>query len=511
MGGMYTRLNPMGVNFDVDAIEVNGAAYQGVTNMVPRIGKMVRAKGYSEIWPTPLYPPYYLQYTPQLSNPFWIYCGTSGIATIDATGAHVDRTPAELTEPVGPNEWTGGNLNGIAVINAQENDPFYWFDGQATAEVLPGLRPNTRYRVMRPFKYHLIGLNYTDGVGNYDDALQWSDAADPGQLPATWLPADDNEAGDNILADENGAIIDGQALRDSFFIYKQNSVYEMLYTGGNEVFRFVKVFGTTGLLTRNCIARVKGTHVLLGNGDIYQHDGQNVKSIIDGKLRRAFFATIDQQNYQASFVVYLEQDEEVWFCVPTTGNTRPNLALVWNAITGDFGYRAIPEADFAAAGVVGAQEEEEIWEGDDQAWDDDTSTWLQQTLSATEDSIVLADSLANTLNLASDSNQANGEPYSSGVSVWGLDLGDPSHLKAVRRLWPRVNAPMDTVFTVTMYAQDSPIAPKRLVQTFSYSPTDSGVAVDCNGRFVGWDFETDAQVEWDIAGFDVEYLTRGLF
>lgn len=508
----YKRITAIGVNLDIDPIDLPDGVWTEAGNMVAQPGRMQRALGHEEIWPTPLFPPIYLQYTPQLSQHYWLYGGSLNLGTVDQSGAHAEITPTTLLGAVPANGWSGGNLNGLAVVNSLENEPYYWFEGEAVALPLPGQRTNTRYRVIRPFKYHLIGLGVNDDTGTYWDAIHWSNASDPGQIPNTWVPAADNEAGDNILADENGEIIDGMAMRDSFFIYKQDSVYEMTYIGGNSVMRFRKVFGTTGILSRNCVVRVKGTHVVLGNGDIYQHDGQNLKSIVDGKVRDTFFSTIDDNNYESSFVLYLEKKEEVWFCVPTAGNTRPDLALTWNTTTGEFGYRAIPAADFAAAGIVApvSGAELEDWDGDSGEWNQDSTPWLDQSLDATEDGVLIADATATRLLHADVGTTHEGEAYRGTVGRLGWMLDDPRE-KAIRRVWPRINAPASATFTMQLFNQRAPLEAQELVGTYEFTPGAEGVAVNVNARYLGMRIYSDDALQWDIQGVDIEYLPRGHF
>ena len=508
--GQYIRYNMLGISVDLDPVDLPDDLWSNSNNMVAQPGQMQRALGYIETLPTPLFPPYYIQFSPQLGVPTWVYCGSDNIAQISAAGVHTDITPAGM-QTAEENSWTGGNLNGIAIVNSFENPAYSWKSGQATATELPGLRDSTRYRIMRPFKYHLIGMNLTRPGGEFVDEVHWSDAADPGSVPTTWVGAPDNEAGDNILADESGAIIDGLALRDAFYIYKQDSVYEMTYIGGANVFRFRKVFGTVGVLARNCIARVKGTHIVLGNGDIYRHDGQNMQSIADGTVRRRFFSTIDDESFVNSFVVYLEPQEEVWFCVPTTGNTRPNLALVWNVITERWGYRLIADADFAATGVIPNVDGSEDWDSDQQAWNDDTTRWLDQTLQSTEDSIVIADAVKQKLFLANTSNQADGDGYTSMVERLGLSLGNPQREKAIRRVWPRLNAPEGTQFTLQVFNQRDARGSHQLVATIPFVAGQQGVAVNANARYAGFRIQTEESVFWDISGFDVDYMERGMF
>jgi hypothetical protein len=378
------------------------------------------------------------------------------------------------------------------------------------------MRAGTRYNIVRPHKYHLIGLGVVDGTGAYEDAVHWSDAADPGKIPQTWVPADDNEAGDNVLADETGKIVDGLSLRDSFFIYKQDAVYEMSYIGGNEVYRFNKVFSSTGALSKHCIARVKGTHVVLGAGDVYQHDGQNYRSLAEGRVRDAIFGVIDNENFTNAFVAYLESDDKVWICFPRQGSTWPDVALIWDPATDAFGIRDIKPCSHMASGVVGPAVvgEDGDWDSDGEAWDDDTTIWLQETLKQSDDSLAMADPVNTRFYVANTGATADGDSYTSGGTVTGLDLGDPSLLKGVRRIYPRIRGGQGATFNLRVLGQDTPGASFRSSPTYTFMLQDienSGVAVDMNARYIGLTMSTEDNQAWDITGFDVHYLPRGLF
>ena len=508
---MYQRLTLNGYNWDLPPGELPPDIWSSGRNMLPKPGGMIRARGYLATLGTPLCPPKYLLYTPQLGLPTWLYAGTK-IVTIDGA-THNDRTPAGFVAAAA-NNWTGGNLNGIAIINSLENPPYYWFAGQPTTLELPGQRPNTRYVTMRPFKYHLIWMGVLESNKEFFDEVHWSNAADPGQVPDTWVPAADNEAGDNILADEPGPIIDGLPMRDVFVMYKGNAVYEMSYIGGVSVFRFRKLYNCTGMLTRNCAVEVKGTHIVLGNGDIYRHDGQNITSIIDGVLKATFFGALDNENYQNSYVVYIEPDEEVWFCVPTSGETVPTRALVYGVNTGLWGFRDLPPTDFAAVGIVVNTENQglEAWDTDADAWDSDTTIWLQQSLDATQEAVLLASATNTKLYKGNAGATNDGAPYTSSLERLGLSLDDPVREKAIRRIWPRITAPQGAQFTLALYNQRDPTSGYEEIanRTFTTGGPD-GVAVNGNARYLGFRIYTDESVDWQLAGFDVEYMPMGLF
>ena len=135
---MYVRLSMLGVNLDIDPVDLPPSVWGEADNMVATPGAMVRARGYQEVFPTPLFDPKFLLHSPQLTEPYWVYGGTQALAVINPFGVHSDITPATLTTPIDQNGWTGGNLNGIAVVNSLENGPYYWFNGVgAEAQPLP--------------------------------------------------------------------------------------------------------------------------------------------------------------------------------------------------------------------------------------------------------------------------------------------------------------------------------------------------------------------------------------
>ena len=48
-----------GVNLDIDPVELPDDVYTAAGDMVSKPGKMIRAKGYEEVYATPLFGPYF--------------------------------------------------------------------------------------------------------------------------------------------------------------------------------------------------------------------------------------------------------------------------------------------------------------------------------------------------------------------------------------------------------------------------------------------------------------------
>ena len=45
----------------------------------------------------------------------------------------------------------------------------------------------------------------------------------------------------------------------------------------------------------------------------------------------------------------------------------------------------------------------------------------------------------------------------------------------------------------------------------TFQPSSDGVAVNANARYLALELSTDETQQWDIAGFDIEYIPRGNF
>ena len=206
-----------------------------------------RVGGYQAFGGTPSAAPMFAMSVLVSGAAYWIYCSADGIFATDGL-THTDITPAGGLTAVTPGLWTGCILNGIPVLNNSIDPPMYWpLDIAQKCLVLPGWPATAACKAIRAFKYHLFALNITDNSVNFPDSLWWSTSAEPGSVPVTWAPAVDNDAGDAVLADTPGIIIDGLGMRDVFVVYKDNSTYSLSYVAGQYVYTVRKNFLTSGI------------------------------------------------------------------------------------------------------------------------------------------------------------------------------------------------------------------------------------------------------------------------
>lgn len=501
---------PLGLVLDQPPELVPLETWTGGQNVTFQHGRSQRTSGAAEVWPG-VVSPNHVAFTPSDDgNSYWTWANVSQITVTDGS-TNFDITPAGGVTAVDGNVWTFDSLNGINVMNQPQGVPLYWGGSTGSPALpLPDFPANTTCNALRAYKFHLVALNLAGNAGFDQSYLRWSDAAAPGTVPQSWTIGVGSEAGDNVLGDEPGPLIDGKRLRDSLYLYKTNSVYSMDYVGGAEVFTFRQVFSDIGALALNCVADWKGQHIVLTTDDVVIHDGQSWSSIIDDRNRETLFAELDGASRLNSFVVVVEDSDEVWICVPTTGNQFPNRAYVWHTDGDYWSVRDLPGIRYINYGdTLNTDDENDPGNWEDfpaTDWDTIDRPWNTRVLTVTDKvAIGVTDSkaLAFGFSVAFDQTVLN-----TRLTRERLDFGLPEAVKVCRRVIPRIDAPADTGFTVRVGSQLTLQEPV-VWNTFFFL---QGVSdwVDClvHGRYLSFEFESNFPVEWSMSGFQVEVEPR---
>lgn len=299
-------------------------------------------------------------------------------------------TESEITMTAGDftgtraNRFTGGMLHGVLFLTNGVDAPVGW--AGANLEALDWDSADTwadkgyfSY-CMRPYKNQLVSLGWNDGATAYKQTVLWSHIADPNTLPATWDYSDyTNLAGFQPLAERDGDLVDGLVLRDSFMVYAQNAIYRMTFVPNDyqQIMSFENVSLAQGMLAKECAVEIDGRHIVLANDDVIIHDGQNIQSLVDKRIRRAIFANISSDYYERCLVVKNRAKEEVWVCVPSADSDGElDLAWVWNWRDDEWTSRDLPRnMTHMQAVVLPSGFGDDAWEDDAESWNDDTSAW----------------------------------------------------------------------------------------------------------------------------------------
>jgi hypothetical protein len=501
------RLRPTrGVASDLPANEVGNEFYTGASNVHFRDGFAGRVLGSRAAYGTlPASVLHMLNARIGTTN-FWLFFGADEIHANETSNSD-DVTGSALTAVSQPWQWSSTLLNGVPCVTNGLDVPRYWAGDVGTPFAdLPGWPASTLCKHLVAFKDHLVALDIDGPSGHFESQLKWSDAAEPGTVPATWTADASNEAGDAIIGDTPGPALCGVPLRGSLMLYKRSGVYMMDYIGGNDVFSIRQVFSSTGALTRHAVADLSdGRHFVVGDGDIYITDGVTRLSIGTDRMRNFLFNQLDQDNYENVFSVYHRAKNEVWVPFPEQGSQYCTLALVYDVAHDSFGVRVLPNVTCAAIGVVNDTSPSEAWTDQTYTWEDAARLWNQPNYSLAVESI-----LTGYGTTAEQHDTQDATTVAASVSRYDLTFDEPERVKFVRRvhvraspgfgaLYVRVGARMTPTDSITWSAEQTLTEPAAYVNTFA------------TGRYISVEVRSDGAAVWLLSGIDLEADLRGYF
>lgn len=395
------RLGRYGINLDQPAHELDPEWWTDAKNVRFQDGDVVSMDGHSATKGVPTTFVRWLQACPTVSAYYWLYAGLTATPgqhkfyCINGT-THTDVTPgAGVVTGSDSARWNGGVLNGIPFINNGLSVPYAWTNpGPATALAAfatwkPGYLVSMYADVLRAFGFFLVALKITEN-GTYDpQLLRWSHPAAPGTLPSSWDDTDaTKDAGRVALAQTNDFLVDLLPLGRVGYIYKERSIYSMTYIGGNDIFSIDPVLDTVGMINRDCGVNLplRRQHFVVGGDDIYLFNGQTAESIVDQRIRKFIFNSINGNYINRCWAAPNYGEREVWFAYPTLNSPDgfPDMFAIYNYKDNTWSFRDVGDStagnpDTATFGTAGfaTTGDATIWSAHTGAWMDDTHFWVE--------------------------------------------------------------------------------------------------------------------------------------
>lgn len=206
--------------------------------------------------------------------------------------------------------------NGIDVV--QKFDGSFWdkLGGTVTAKFLT------------TFYSRLILGATTEGGEFKPGRIRWSILGNPEVWTGTGSGAID-------LVDEGDSITGLCILGDKLFIFKENSIWEMYYVGGVDIFRVRKIVDNVGTLSPKTIVNVGEAIAFYGVDDIYLFDGNqavpvglNVRSILFTGEEKI----IDGIYLNRAHAIYDTDTRNYIVALPTTEVTEPDYEGIPNLL-----------------------------------------------------------------------------------------------------------------------------------------------------------------------------------
>lgn len=430
--------------------------------------------------------------------------------------------------------WDSCTLGGVAVFTNGTANPYYWggagaaqklpFDSQDPANICYWEDVTFSCRVIRSFKYHLFALNVTDCNGKNGRVLRWSHPAEPGSLPLTWDITDaDYDAGRAELSDTPGEILDAAILRDTLQVYKEDAIYQITYTGdrrsvAQQIFNIRLVTDTKGIYAKNCVADVGGRHFVVGDKDIYLYDGSSFATIADERIKNLFFNGVNRIYRENVFVTFYERLGEVWLCYPDATSQYCNKVLVWNIQDNTWSEKTFPTGVTVSSSSYSTVDRSSgytwatlpagigTWSNWTTFWGGTWDYWVQPVVGfPLFESLILGG--PQVLLEMDRTNQGAGTALECIARRTDLDLGDKQDFHMVRKIRPIASGDAFQVRVGSQLAAGGAVTWQDY-QTFNPS-SDIELNFRSTGRLHAIEFYSNADVDWEISGYEVDYVFCG--
>jgi hypothetical protein len=504
----------IGVIKDISQTELPLNAWSNANNIRFQSGSALQFYGHSEVYNSPSYVPQYLLPITIGSSKYWIYTTASktfAVTSSGGTATHTDITHATPRTGV-VNQWTGCVLQGIPILNVGDTSkvPIYW-DMNLTHKFvdLSSWPAGTYCKALRSFKSMIVALNLTVGGTSLPHCVLVSHPADPGTLPTSYDETDaTKDAVKLTIADGDGEIVDGLALKNSFIVYKERSTHRIDYVSGVFVVSSQQVFGMSGLMNRNCAVEFDGFHLALTQSDVVIHDGYSATSILDDKARRYLFQNMDDTYKGQAFVFKNPFLNEIFIAYPSIGATSCNTALVYNYKDKTVTFRDVPNINHATYGAA-SNDLGTSWNADADPWDSDLTAWNGSDYTPGAARVLLA-SNDQKLYLLDGSASFNGVLPSAYLERRAWLPQAPERRTLITGLTPIIYGNTGSTVTVKIGGSDSPFGDPTWDATITYT---IGTTIRCDGfsnrRYPAIRFESGTAYQWRLDSYSVDWEDGG--
>lgn len=518
-------LASLGVINDVPAYMMPPEAWTLGLNIRFSNGAPESVLGWEGVFGTPFMAPHFLMMIPTQSTNYWLYAGATKIALFDGTThSDISRAVGGAYNMAETRDWNGTLLGGIPIFNNGTDVPQFRTNMTAATKFadLTNWPATWRAKVVRAFKYHLLAFNLTKAGVSQPHTLNWSHPADPGTIPSSWDDTDPTvDAGIKDFEDVNAGILrDALPLGGTMYIYKDNSTWKANYIGGRDIFAFDTLYETSGILAPRCVA-ITGDgarQVVVTQDDMIYHRGGEPVSILDKRQRARLFAEMDTVNYLNSFLHPVPSRNEMWFCYPSTGNTNPNRAMIWNYREGgERGVISFADGITYRNAVIGNVEGDssELWSDGTDTWDEDTGPWSEFSRRR----VVCASPDSNKFFNFDRTNTRDGVAFTStlqrielgltGKTRQGNPVVDFQIRKLLQRLWPKIQGGPVNIRLASQELVEGPVTWGPVAE-FDPAVTRAADNDPISGAALGFEVSGSSRF-WRMDGYKMDITQLGNF
>ena len=235
-----------------------------------------------------------------------------------------------------PYEWTRFYWGSVTVLHNPAHGPIYVTPGSTNLDMslVPGWDTNDRTDHMFPLSNFIVGLGFhgaTPGGASIDSRriIITSDQITAFNEFGGWELGNDASSSSNFyLVDGiiDGDLITGGQLNDHAVAYSDVGSLRInpLDDGTLEIF---PLFADDGVLSKNSWCNIPDAHFVIGNHQVYTHDGNSKTVLGQDQWSETFFARIAKDRLREVQCLYEPRENSVWMVIPT-GTTDKEVWIV---------------------------------------------------------------------------------------------------------------------------------------------------------------------------------------
>jgi len=501
-----------GAILDIDSLELGDQFLSLAQNVHTRKGFPSRINGRRVAYPVssghlPNVPLHLLNLFLNTFN-WWLSFGASDIYAIEGSNSY-DVSYSGQHTVTDTEDWTSTLLNDIPVFTNGHDPLLYWNgDGSSNADVVPDWPVGSTCRVIVAYKFHLFALNIDEASGTFTNKIMWSDAAEPGALPASWTPGADNEAGSAILADVVGECIAGLPLGAQLLVYKPTAVYPIEYAGQqpDNIFVVRPSIRSIGALGPHCVrifGRLGDRHLVLGNDDVVIFDGINAQSVAEDRVKYSIANSIDSTYARNSFLIHNQNRKEVWVCIPESGSQFATLAHIWDYAHDTWVTRDLNNVTYGTTGYVQDETPSNTWNSHTEVWDSNPAAWnAGETGSIPR--VVIPES-----NYLYVEDTADLTAYDARITRNDLTFDDETQFKLIQRI--TVNGAGDGLDDLQIRLGKRNSTEEAITWYPFVTRLPDGNPYEISGRFISLEIFSDGEELWTVDRITIQGRYNGSY
>ena len=449
----------------------------------------------------------------------WLYSGSNTLVIgalnklyrfNGSTVTNVTKT-SEATNYSNSERWQSAQLGTAMMMNNGVEAPQYMLPSSTRFADLPSWPSGLTTSCLKPFNSFLVMTGYEQGSSQRPYTVRWSDEYDPSSIPGSYdITSTTNLSGETTLGGSNGALVDQLTLRNSNIIYAERGVFAMDFIGFPLVFSFRELFSDDGILNRGAVAPIPNGHVVVGQNDIYLHDGSQKRSIVDNKVRRTFFN--DLADTRSVFCQTVPDATEIYICYAdqdAADSQSANRALVYNWTQDAFTFIDLPNV--RALTVADRMDTSGSYDASSLTWDVSSDYWSNISLSTQANNIRVFGACYsdNKIRMLKDTNGLSGSTMDSFLEATKIDLDQvlgksTRNIKQLNGVMPQIEG--SGTVRIEVGVSDAPQDGIRWLVDKTYNvETDHKVDFRTSGRYFALRISSESASDyWRLTGLDID-------